>query len=58
MKISEMAVEVDVRYAWWVSPLLGSLMFVKAVTNWQPNPKLLGRLVSMGLKTVVRTSGK
>lgn len=58
MKISEMAVEVDVRKAWWVGPMLRSLLFVKAITNWQPRPKLLGRLVFMGLKTVVRDSVK
>lgn len=50
MKTSEMAVDVDVRKSWWVAPLLRSLLFVQGVTGWQPNPKLLGRVVFYGPK--------
>lgn len=50
MKVSQMAVEVDVRKSWWVAPLLRSLLFVQCVTGWQPNPRILGRVVFCGLK--------
>ena len=51
MKMAISKLNMNVKLKWWVVPFMNSLLLIKRITGWQPDEKLIGKIVvERGLK--------